>query len=84
MLEDGAWDFSTLSIQRILKQRARAGQHPTATDEIIAWLEAVAQAWNRDLAPFERGGKRAGRRAWCQDRRRILSPWSAAPSSSAR
>ena len=57
------------SIQRILKQRALAGQHPTTTEAIIAWLEAVAEAWNRDPTPFEWGGKRAVRRARSRARR---------------
>ncbi|MDQ5850977.1 MAG: transposase [Chloroflexota bacterium] len=65
----GSWLNMAESMQRILKQRALAGQHPTATDEIIAWLEAVARAWNRDPTPFEWGGKRAVRRARSRARR---------------
>jgi len=59
----GSWLNMAESIQRILKRRALAGQHPTTTDEIIAWLEAVARAWNRHPTPFVWGGKRAARRA---------------------
>jgi len=58
----GSWLNMAESIQRILKRRALAGQHPTTTDEIIAWLEAVARAWNRHPTPFVWGGKRAARR----------------------
>ena len=65
----GSWLNMAESIQRILKQRALAGQHPTATDEIIAWIEAVAWAWNREPTPFEWGGKRAVRRARSRARR---------------
>src|SRR6266487_1174720 len=43
----GSWLNMAESIQRILKRRALDGQHPTTTDEIIAWLEAVGRAWNR-------------------------------------
>jgi hypothetical protein len=50
------------SIQRILKRRALEGQHPQTVDEIIIWLEAVAQGWNRQPTPFVWGGKRAARR----------------------
>ncbi|MCJ7624217.1 MAG: hypothetical protein MUO76_11995 [Anaerolineaceae bacterium] len=50
------------SIQRIIKRRALDGQHPTHPEEIITWLEAVAQAWNRHPTPFMWGGKRAARR----------------------
>jgi DDE superfamily endonuclease len=68
----GSWLNMAESIQRILKQRALAGQHPTTTDEIITWLEAVAQAWNRHPTPFEWGGKRAARRARSRQRRHAL------------
>ena len=67
----GSWLNMAESIQRILKQRALAGQHPMATDEIIAWLEAVAQAWNRERTPFEWGGKWAVRRARSRARRHV-------------
>jgi hypothetical protein len=68
----GSWLNMTESIQRILKRRALAGQHPTKPEEIIAWLEAVAQAWNRKPTPFEWGGKRAKRRARSRQRRHAL------------
>jgi hypothetical protein len=68
----GSWLNMTESIQRILKRRALAGQHPTTPEEIIDWLEAVAQAWNRDPTPFSWGGKRAARRARSRQRRHAL------------
>ena len=46
------------SIQRILKRRALDGQHPQTSEEIIDWLEATADGWNREPTPFESGGKR--------------------------
>lgn len=58
-----SWLNMAESIQRILKRRALEGSQPTAADEIIAWLEAVAAAWNRNPTPFIWGGKRAARRA---------------------
>lgn len=68
----GSWLNMTESIQRILKRRALAGQHPTTPEEIIAWLEAVAKAWNRNPTPFVWGGKRAARRARSRRRRHAL------------
>ena len=65
----GSWLNMAESIQRILKRRALSGQHPSTTDEIIAWLEAVARAWNRHPTAFEWGGKRAARRACYRARR---------------
>ncbi len=59
----GSWLNMAESVQRILKRWALVGQHPTTTDEIIAWLEAVAAAWNRNPVPFEWGSKRAVHRA---------------------
>ncbi len=59
----GSWLNMAESIQRILKRRALDGGHPQRPEEIIAWFEAVAAAWNRNSTPFEWGGKRAIRRA---------------------
>jgi len=67
-----SWLNMTESIQRILKRRALAGQHPTKPEEIIAWFEAVAQSWNRKPTPFQWGGKRATRRARSRQRRHAL------------
>jgi hypothetical protein len=58
----GSWLNMAESIQRILKRRALEGTQPTTADEIIAWLEAVASAWNRHPTAFEWGGKRKARR----------------------
>lgn len=78
----GSWLNMTESIQHILKQRALAGQHPSEPGEIIAWLEAVARAWNREPTPFEWGGKRATRRARSRQRRYALAKsgaWASRP-----
>jgi hypothetical protein len=58
----GSWLNMAESIQRILVQRALAGQHPRHADEIIEWLEATARGWNRAPTPFTWGGKRRARR----------------------
>jgi hypothetical protein len=68
----GSWLNMAESIQRILKRRALAGQHPTEPDEIISWFEAVARAWNRNPTSFEWGGKRAVRRERSRQRRHVL------------
>jgi hypothetical protein len=65
----GSWLNMAESMQRILKRRALAGQHPSTTEEIIEWLEGVARAWNREPTAFEWGGKRAVRRARSRARR---------------
>ena len=57
------------SIQRILKRRALAGQHPATPEELIDWLEATARGWNRAPTPFVWGGKRAARRVRARQRR---------------
>lgn len=58
----GSWLNMAESIQRILKRRALDGQHPTDTEQIIAWLEAVTTHWNQEPTPFVWGGKRQERR----------------------
>jgi hypothetical protein len=65
----GSWLNMAESIQRILKRRALAGQHPGDTDQIIAWFEAVAGHWDAAPTPFEWGGKRAARRRRQRERR---------------
>jgi hypothetical protein len=65
----GSWLNMAESIQRILKRRALAGQHPETPEQIIAWFEAVAQHWNRSPTPFEWGGKRQRRRQRQRERR---------------
>lgn len=68
----GSWLNMAESIQRILERRALDGQHPTRPEEIITWLETVAQSWNREPTPFVWGGKRAARRARQRQRRQAL------------
>ena len=58
----GSWLNMAESMQRILKRRALAGQHPKDIGQIHAWFEAVARHWNAAPTPFEWGGKRAARR----------------------
>jgi len=68
----GSWLNMAESIQRILKRRALAGQHPQTPEEIMTWFEQVTKAWNRNPTPFEWGGKRAARRARSRQRRHTL------------
>ncbi len=68
----GSWLNMTESVQRILKRRALEGQHPTTTEEIIAWLEAAARGWNAAPTPFAWGGKRQARRQRSRERRHRL------------
>jgi hypothetical protein len=65
----GSWLNMAESMQRILKRRALAGQHPGDIEQIIAWFEAVAEHWNKDPTPFEWGGKRKRRRDRQRQRR---------------
>jgi hypothetical protein len=58
----GSWLNMAESIQRILKRRALAGQHPNSSEQIGRWLEAVATHWNRQPPPFVWGGPRQQRR----------------------
>jgi hypothetical protein len=60
------------SVQRILKRRARDGQHPKTPEQIIDWLEATARGWNREPTPFVWGGKRQARRQRARERRHAL------------
>jgi transposase len=68
----GSWLNMAESIQRILKRRALAGQHPGTPEQIMAWFEAVARHWNKDPTPFEWGGKRKRRRERQRERRHRL------------
>jgi hypothetical protein len=68
----GCWLNMAESVQRILKRRALAGQHPQSPAEIIAWLEATARGWNADPTPFVWGGKRQTRRERARQRRHRL------------
>jgi DDE superfamily endonuclease len=68
----GSWLNMTESIQRILAQRALAGQTPANPMQIIDWLEQTARAWNADPTPFEWAGKRKARRDRAYRRRHPL------------
>ena len=68
----GSWLNMAESVQRIIRQRALAGQHPQTRDQIIALLEATVVGWNRDPTPFEWGGKRQARRERRRQRRHAL------------
>ncbi len=58
----GSWRTMAASIQRILVARALNGQHPTPSQEIIAWIDATVRGWNHAPTPFTCGGKRHERR----------------------
>jgi hypothetical protein len=68
----GSWLNMAESLQRILKRRALDGQHPTGTEQIIAWFEAAARHWDAAPTPFEWGGRRADRRRRQRERRHRL------------
>ena len=68
----GSWLNMAESAQRIIRQRALAGQHPQTPDQIIALLEATVVGWNREPTPFEWGGKRQARRQRRRQRRHAL------------
>jgi hypothetical protein len=58
----GSWLNMAESIQRILKRRALAGQHPQTSAEIGTWFEQTARAWNQHPTPFVWHGHRWQRR----------------------
>ncbi len=68
----GSWLNMAESLQRILKRRALEGQEPGSPEQIIGWLEAVAEHWNRSPTPFEWGGRRAERGRRQRERRHRL------------
>ncbi len=68
----GSWLNMAESIQRILKRRALEGEHPTTTEQIIAWFEATARGWNKNPTAFEWGGERAARRHRQRQRRHAV------------
>jgi hypothetical protein len=68
----GSWLNMAESIQRILVQRALAGQQPQSTTDLKDWLAASVRGWNAHPTPFEWGGKRAARRARARARRHAL------------
>ena len=65
----GSWLNMAESVQRILVQRALAGQHPQSAQEVIRWLEETVAGWNRQPTPFEWNGKRQARRQRARLRR---------------
>lgn len=68
----GSWLNLTESMQRILVQRALAGQHPTSPEQVMEWLEATARGWNAAPTPFHWGGRRHARRDRAYQRRHPL------------
>jgi hypothetical protein len=58
----GSWLNMAESIQRVLKQRALAGQHPHDPAAIGSWFEQTARCWNVQPTPFVWNGKRRQRR----------------------
>jgi DDE superfamily endonuclease len=58
----GSWLNMAESIQRVLKRRALAGQHPHSPVEIGRWFEQTARSWNAQPTPFVWNGKRRQRR----------------------
>ena len=61
----GSWLNMAESIQRVLKRRALAGQHPHSPAEIGRWFEQTARCWNAQPTPFVWNGKRRQRRRRC-------------------
>jgi hypothetical protein len=57
----GSWLNMAESIQRVLKRRALAGQHPHSSEEIGRWFEQTARGWNAQT-PFVWNGQRRQRR----------------------
>jgi hypothetical protein len=68
----GSWLNLAESMQRILKRRALAGQHPASPEDIMAWFKAVAEHWNEAPTPFVWGGKGRQRRQRQRERRHRL------------
>jgi hypothetical protein len=53
----GSWSNMAESLPRVLKRRARDGQHPTSPDEMLTRFDAVVRHWNKDPTPFVWGGR---------------------------
>jgi hypothetical protein len=68
----GSYLIMAEPIQRILKRRALDGQHPRTPAEIITWLEATTDGWNREPTPFAWSGKRQARRQRARERRHAI------------
>lgn len=68
----GSWLNMAESIQRIIVNRALAGQYPQTPEQIIDALEATAKGWNQAPTPFIWGGKRHARRLRSRQKRHAL------------
>jgi transposase len=73
----GSWLNMAESIQRVLKRRALAGEHPAnpaeiSPAEISARFGSVARHWNEAPTPFVWGGERAARRKRQRERRHTV------------
>jgi hypothetical protein len=69
----GSWLNLAESVQRIVVQRALAGQHSHSAHELMAWLAAAVAGWNAAPTPFVWGGQRAVRRQRARERRHALA-----------
>ena len=67
----GSWLNMAESIQRVLKRRALAGQHPQSSAEIGSWFEQTARCWNAQPTPFVWNGKRRQRRRATEQMHRV-------------
>lgn len=68
----GSWLNMAESIQRIIGNRALAGQYPQTPGQIIEALEATVTGWNQAPTAFHWGGKRYARRLRSRQRRHAL------------
>jgi hypothetical protein len=68
----GSWLNMAESIQRIIGNRALAGQYLQSQEQIIDALDATVKGWNQAPTPFQWGGKRHARRLRSRLRRYAL------------
>lgn len=68
----GSWLNMAESIQRIIGNRALAGQYPQTPEQIIDALDSTVKGWNQAPTPFQWGGKRHARRLRSRQRRHTL------------
>jgi len=68
----GSWLNMAESIQRIIGNRALAGQYPQTQRQIIDALDSTVKGWNQNPTPFQWGGKRYARRLRSRQRRHAL------------
>jgi hypothetical protein len=69
----GSWLNLAESGQRLLVQRALAGEPPRTREAVMGWPGAAVAGWNADPTPFAWGGKRADRRRRQRARRHALA-----------